>query len=102
MVSRSIPSVTICPRAASTRCVMVSIVARLPRRTLLVLPHAAPIPLPPRESLADARARGRKIITVLRRRYLDPRVPLRHENSLQLLVATILSAQCTDAMEDRK
>jgi len=61
----------------------------------------AAIRLPTRESLAAARARGRKIITVLRRRYPDPRVPLRHENPLQLLVATILSAQCTDAMVNR-
>src|SRR3989304_4074083 len=61
----------------------------------------AAIRLPTRESLAAARARGRKIITVLRRRYPDPRVPLRHETPLQLLVATILSAQCTDAMVNR-
>src|SRR3989337_2750501 len=61
----------------------------------------AAIRLPTRESLAAARARGRKIITVRRRRYPGPRVPLRHENPLQLLVATILSAQCTDAMVNR-
>ncbi len=57
------------------------------------------IRLPTRESLPAARAR--KITTVLRRRYPDPRIPLRHENALQLLVATILSAQCTDAMVNR-
>ena len=38
---------------------------------------------------------------ILRRRYPDPRVPLRHENAPQLLVATILSAQCTDVMVNR-
>ena len=38
-----------------------------------------------------------KIIQKLRRAYPDARCALRHENSLQLLIATILSAQCTDA-----
>src|SRR3970040_1493832 len=61
----------------------------------------AAIRLPTRESLAAARGRGREILTVLRGRHPAPRVPLRHENSLQLLVATILSAQCTDAMVNR-
>src|SRR3990170_7505405 len=57
--------------------------------------------LPTRESLPAARARARKLVLILRRRYPDPRVPLRHENALQLLVATILSAQCTDVMVNR-
>ena len=57
--------------------------------------------LPTRESLPAARSRARKIITVLRGRYPDPRVPLRHEDAFELLVATILSAQCTDAMVNR-
>ena len=38
-----------------------------------------------------------KIIQKLHRAYPDARCALRHENSLQLLIATILSAQCTDA-----
>ncbi len=53
--------------------------------------------LPTRETPATARARARKIAAVLRQRYPQARVPLRHENAFQLLVATILSAQCTDA-----
>src|SRR3989304_3499224 len=61
----------------------------------------AAIRLPTRESLAAARARGRKTIPVLRPRSPAPRVPWRHETPLQLLVATILSAQCTDAMVNR-
>ena len=37
------------------------------------------------------------LLRALRRTYPDARCALRHENALQLLVATILSAQCTDA-----
>lgn len=37
------------------------------------------------------------IIEALKARYPQVRVPLRHATPLQLLVATILSAQCTDA-----
>jgi endonuclease-3 len=40
--------------------------------------------------------RAAKIIQKLRRAYPDARCALRHENPLQLLVSTILSAQCTD------
>lgn len=48
---------------------------------------------------ADARrpATVRKVLAALARAYPDPQCALRHENALQLLVATILSAQCTDA-----
>jgi endonuclease-3 len=59
------------------------------------------IGLPTRESLRAVGGRARKISSILRRRYPDPRVPLRHEDALQLLVATILSAQCTDALVNR-
>ncbi len=37
------------------------------------------------------------LLRALRRTYPDATCALRHENALQLLVATILSAQCTDA-----
>ena len=40
--------------------------------------------------------RTAKIIQKLRRTYPDACCALRHENPLQLLVSTILSAQCTD------
>ena len=40
--------------------------------------------------------RVKKIIVVLHRTYPDCRCALNHANPLQLLVATILSAQCTD------
>jgi endonuclease-3 len=41
--------------------------------------------------------RARKIIAILNATYPDARCALHHKNPLQLLVATILSAQCTDA-----
>lgn len=44
----------------------------------------------------DLRQRARKIVTVLKRTYPDAECALHHENGYQLLVATILSAQCTD------
>ena len=43
-----------------------------------------------------ARARARKIDRALADAYPDAWCALRHENAWQLLVATILSAQCTD------
>jgi len=57
--------------------------------------------LPTGESPAAARRRARRIVAALADRYPNPQLPLRHENTLQLLVATILSAQCTDAMVNR-
>src|SRR4051812_43266288 len=42
------------------------------------------------------RRRARRILTELARLYPDARCALDYENALQLLVATILSAQCTD------
>ena len=50
----------------------------------------------PRESLAQKIERTQKIISALRRVYLDAHCELNFANPLQLLVATILSAQCTD------
>lgn len=49
-----------------------------------------------RPSLKNAPQRIRPIISRLRRRYPDARCALDHRDPLQLLVATILSAQCTD------
>ncbi len=40
--------------------------------------------------------RIRPIIRILRKKYPSPRTSLRHKDPFQLLVATILSAQCTD------
>jgi endonuclease-3 len=49
-----------------------------------------------RETEEQRNARARRIIGGLRRLYPDAECALTHANPLQLLVATILSAQCTD------
>jgi endonuclease III len=46
---------------------------------------------------AERKARVRKIIARLKREYPDATCALTHRNALELVVATILSAQCTDA-----
>ncbi|MFW6132663.1 MAG: endonuclease III [Planctomycetota bacterium] len=50
----------------------------------------------PRESKADKKQRTRTIIRKLRGRYPHARTALNFSNPLELLVATILAAQCTD------
>lgn len=50
----------------------------------------------PRESLQARIDRTQKIITGLRNEYPDAHCELNHTNPLELLIATILSAQCTD------
>jgi endonuclease-3 len=50
-----------------------------------------------RETLAARRLRVRKIVARLEQAYPQATCALRHESALQLLVATILSAQSTDA-----
>ncbi len=54
------------------------------------MPRTAP-PLP------DPKAQARRVVSALVRLYPDTRCALVHEGAYQLLVATILSAQCTDA-----
>lgn len=49
-----------------------------------------------RESLEDKTKRARKIVAELKKLYPDATCALHHQNALQLLVATILSAQSTD------
>ncbi len=49
-----------------------------------------------RESKPKKRARTDEIRMRLKQEYPDARCALEHENALELLVATILSAQCTD------
>src|SRR5438094_2634255 len=46
---------------------------------------------------ADLKQRVRKIIRLLKRAYPDAKCSLNHSNAFELLIATILSAQCTDA-----
>lgn len=50
----------------------------------------------PRESLKDRKARAAKIVALLKERYPDAKTSLDHTSVHQLMVATILSAQCTD------
>jgi endonuclease III len=49
-----------------------------------------------RERPRQARARATRIFSALRRTTPIPQIELQHRTPLQLLVATILSAQCTD------
>ncbi len=55
----------------------------------------------PRESKAARRERTARILDGLAELYPESRCSLDHETPLQLLVATVLSAQCTDAMVNR-
>ncbi|HWN09392.1 MAG TPA: endonuclease III [Pyrinomonadaceae bacterium] len=47
--------------------------------------------------LAELKKRVRHIIRLLKRAYPDAKCSLNHSNAFELLIATILSAQCTDA-----
>ena len=50
----------------------------------------------PRESQAKRRERSKQIFAALRRTFPQATCALSHRSPIQLLVATILSAQCTD------
>jgi endonuclease-3 len=47
--------------------------------------------------VADRKLRARRIIARLKKEYPDAACALHHASALELVVATILSAQCTDA-----
>src|SRR2546425_5281124 len=47
--------------------------------------------------ITEIKARTRTIIRLLKRAYPDAKCSLNHSNAFELLIATILSAQCTDA-----
>jgi endonuclease-3 len=49
-----------------------------------------------RETKAQRKARTEQIIKLLKRAHPDAHCALNHSNAFELLVATILSAQCTD------
>jgi endonuclease III len=71
-----------------------------PTSTSAISPQAVPVlanesstpPLP-----RDRKARAARILAILDHYYPTVEIPLDHGDSFQLLVATILSAQCTDA-----
>lgn len=44
----------------------------------------------------DLHSRGKAILSRLKKEFPQPKTALHHENPFQLLIATILSAQCTD------
>jgi len=50
-----------------------------------------------KNTAADRQARARKIVARLEQAYPDATCALHHASALELVVATILSAQCTDA-----
>ena len=50
----------------------------------------------PRESKAALKSRAANITNALMAEYPDAQTALRHTNPLEMLIATILSAQCTD------
>jgi len=50
----------------------------------------------PRESFEERAARTKKIVAALHATYPDAHCELNYNNPLELLIATILSAQCTD------
>ncbi len=49
----------------------------------------------------NAKKRVRSVVGALRRAYPNPRTALTHDGPFQLLVATILSAQCTDEIVNK-
>jgi endonuclease-3 len=55
----------------------------------------------PSESSEERKRRAARIVQRLARAYPDAKCALHFETPFQLLVATILSAQCTDAMVNR-
>lgn len=58
---------------------------------------SAPAPSRATSSRAGARtAKAREVFAILRRTHPDATIELRFSNPLELLIATILSAQCTD------
>ena len=49
----------------------------------------------------DLKKRVRRIITLLKKQYPDAKTALNFTNPLELLVATVLSSQCTDERVNR-
>ena len=74
-----------------------------PRRCQGGRPSAAPTTkesrCPPKNPSkpSERRKKAKEVIAVLRAEFPDTKCSLEHEDAWQLLVATILSAQCTDA-----
>ena len=56
----------------------------------------APVSVAKPKTAAERRARVQKILEILDQMYPKATCALHHSNAWELLVATILSAQCTD------
>src|SRR3954463_12286811 len=54
------------------------------------------MPKKPSKKIESRRARVAALLPILKKLYPDARCSLNHSNPLELIVATILSAQCTD------
>ena len=68
------------------------VVKKAPARAVAARPKAKPT----RESAAARQQRALRLLNELRQAYPDADCALRHNSAFELLVATILSAQCTD------
>jgi endonuclease-3 len=71
-----------------------ALVKRPPNQGKQARTPAVPVAVP--VSLPELKERTREIIRKLKRAYPDAKCSLNHSNPFELLVATILSAQCTD------
>jgi endonuclease-3 len=60
-----------------------------------------PSALPRKETLLQKRTRAAQLIERLKAAYPEARCSLNYSNALELLVATVLSAQCTDERVNR-
>jgi len=49
------------------------------------------------KTITDEKERAERIFSILKKEYAAAKIALDFENPFQLLIATILSAQCTDA-----
>jgi endonuclease III len=54
------------------------------------------MPKQPKETFETKKRRAAAVLRQLKKAYPDAKCALDHRNPLELLVATILSAQCTD------
>jgi len=54
-----------------------------------------------KEKLAERKVRARKIVAYLKRAYPVPKTELQYKTPFQLVVAVMLSAQCTDKVVNR-
>lgn len=70
-----------------------------PSSSHVIAQETAPPPpdAPPAQPALDRKARAARVLEILDRYYPTVDIPLDHGDAFQLLVAVILSAQCTDA-----